>query len=133
MDDEGINRLSGAQQANASCEMAGVTSLPVRVKFWRGARLSGPAIMVCTNVLVSQSKHSKSCYLLSFSLLLSNSAPFFFLLMVRAKRSCQEKKGSSSKWKSGNRDQGEGRGREGGERLWRRRETGRQMHENVQT
>lgn len=58
--------------------MAGVTSLPVRVKFWRGARLSGPAIMVCTNVLVSQSKHSKSCYLLSFSLLLSNSAPFFF-------------------------------------------------------
>ena len=65
------------QQANASCEMAGVTSLPVRVKFWRGAGLPGPAIMVCTNVLVSQSKHSKSCYLLSFSLLLSNSASFF--------------------------------------------------------
>lgn len=65
------------QQENASYEMAGVTSLPVRVKFWRGAGLSGPAIMVCTNVLVSQSKHSKSCYLLSFSLLLSNSASFF--------------------------------------------------------
>lgn len=73
------------QQANASYEMAGVTSLPVRVKFWRGTGLFGPAIMVCTNVLVSQSKHSKSCYLLSFSLLLSNSTAFF-----SAKQSCQQ-------------------------------------------
>lgn len=62
---------------NASYEMAGVTSLPERVKFWRGAGLFWPAIMVCTNVLVSKSKHSKSCYLLSFSLLVSNSASFF--------------------------------------------------------
>lgn len=67
--------------------MAGVTSLPVRVKFWRGTGLSGPAIMVCTNVLVSQSKHSKSCYLLSFSLLLSNSAFFFSV-----KQSCQQRR-----------------------------------------
>ena len=62
------------QQANASYEMAGVTSLPVRVKFWRGAELSGPAIMGCTNVLVSQSKHSKSCYLLSFLSILSSKS-----------------------------------------------------------
>lgn len=89
--------------------MAGVTSLPVRVKFWRGARLSGPTIMVCTNVLVSQSKHSKSCYLVSFSHLLSNSAPFF--PMVQAKWSCQEKKGSSLKSKSGKWDWEEGRER----------------------
>lgn len=74
------------QQANASYEMAGVTSLPVRVKFWRGTGLFGPAIMVCTNVLVSQSKHSKSCYLLSFSLLLSNSTAFF----SSAEQSCQQ-------------------------------------------
>lgn len=57
----------------------------------------------------------------------------FFLLTVRAKRSCQEEKGSSSEWKSGNRYRGEGRGREGGERWWwwwRRRETERQTRAN---
>lgn len=59
--------------------MAGVTSLNVRVKFWRDDGLSGPAIMVCANVLVSQSKHSKNCYLLFFPLLLSNSASLFQL------------------------------------------------------
>lgn len=66
------------QQANAVCKMAGVTSLLVLVKFWRAAGLPGPTIMVCTNVLVSQSKHSKSCYLLSLSFLPSNSTSFFF-------------------------------------------------------
>lgn len=103
--------------------MAGVTSLPVRVKFWRGARLSGPAIMVCTNVLVSQSKHSKSCYLLSFSLLLSNSASlffFFFFFFPWSKRSgaVEERKGSSLKSKSGKRDWEEWEeGRERGEKV----------------
>lgn len=91
--------------------MAGVTSLPVRVKFWRGAGLSGPAIMVCTNVLVSQSKHSKSCYLLSFSLLLSNSASLFFSW---AKLSTERR--SSFKWET---EKGWMRRRR------RRRETGR--------
>lgn len=57
--------------------MVGVTSLNVRVKFWRDDGLPEPAIMVCANVLVSQSKHSKNCYLLFFPPLLSNSTSFF--------------------------------------------------------
>lgn len=58
--------------------MAGVTSLNASVKFWRNDGLSGPAIMVCANALVSESKHSKNCYLLFFSLLLSDFTSFFF-------------------------------------------------------
>lgn len=98
--------------------MAGVTSLPVRVKFWRGTGLSGPAIMVCTNVLVSQSKHSKSCYLLSFSLLLSNSAPFFF----SAEQSCQQRRREAVLSGSQKRDGG-GESRE--EESWMERENGK--------
>lgn len=80
--------------------MAGVTSLNVRVKFWRDDGLSGPAIMVCANVLVSQSKHSKNCYLLFFPLLLSNSASSFFQLsnaVNREKRSSFKAVGAGRK------------------------------------
>lgn len=67
--------------------MAGVTSLNVRVKFWRDDGLSGPAIMVCANALVSQSKHSKNCYLLFF--------PFYSVILLlfffSAEQSCQQR------------------------------------------
>lgn len=63
VDEQNINRSLQAQQVNASSEMFGITSLPVWEKLWRYRLLSGPAIMVCTNVLVLKSKHSQSCYL----------------------------------------------------------------------
>lgn len=76
--------------------MAGVTSLNVRVKFWRDDGLSGPAIMVCANALVSESKHSKNCYLLFFPFYSVILLLFFFQLSKAMNR----EKRNSFKWET---------------------------------